>query len=156
MNRPLALASLLVLATAALAVVPPAHAAHCDVTAPTTVATDPVTVTVPLPASVGPVTVGGQTVGPYTVPPILTLDGVPVVGTVTVGGQTVGPETLPQETVGPVPTGLQPLSATVHGQSATVPFSSSCTLQTAGEVVIAAVACVRDMVEIGWCDTSRA
>ena len=167
MNRSLLLAALL-LAPAALLAVAPTAAAHipCDLLADQTVTTNPVTLTIPVPGSVGPATVpqqtvggqtvGGQTVGgqpipSVTVPAILTVGGVPVLGTVTVGGVTVGggnvptetlpsftvpPQTVGPVTVGPVPTGLVPIVVTVHGQTATIPASTSCALATAGELVM--------------------
>lgn len=153
-NTPLVLV-LLALPALLVSTVPTAGAhVPCDPTAPTTVTTNPVTLTVPVPGSVGPVTVpaqtvggqtvGGQTVGPVTLPTIATIGGVPVVGTVTIGGQVVGPitvpqHTLPQETVGPltvgpVPTGLQPVVVTVHSQRVDVPASTSCASATASEL----------------------
>jgi hypothetical protein len=143
--------TLLVLASSAYAMTPTASASHCDPFAPTTYATSPVSATVPLPASVGPFTVGGQTVGPVSVPPVITVSGVPVVGTVTVGGQVVGPVTLPSQTVGPVSTGLTPITVTVHGQSATVPLSSTCAVGTVSETQRALLQCVRDILDGSGC-----
>lgn len=129
MNRIIPIAVLISLSALVFAV-PQASATStpCDLFAPQTVTTPGETVTVPVPASVGPVTtpaetvgggsVGGQTVGgqsvtvpavgPVVVPTILSVSGVPVLGTVTVGGQTVGPfggntVTVPTEQVPVVP-----------------------------------------------------
>lgn len=175
MDRTMLLAALL-LTPLALSAMLPTAAAHvpCDLFAGQTVTTNPTTLTVPVPGSVGPATVpqqtvggqtvGGQTVGgqpipSHTLPTLVTVGGVPVLGTVTVGGQTVGggnvptqtlpSHTVPQETVGPVtvgpvPTGLDPIVVTIHGQSATLPVSVPCTASATFEAV-------RHVSDYEWC-----
>ena len=71
----------------------------------------------------------------------------------------VGPYAVPQQTVGgqtvgPVPTGLQPITVTVYGQSASVPLDPACASQTVTEEVRNVVWCVRDILSGYPCSLS--
>lgn len=133
------LAFALLLVGAVMLVPTPAQAIpSCDVLGGGPIVTPGTTVTVPIPGSVGPVTVptqtvggqsvgggtvgggsvGGQTVGPVAIPVLASVSGVPVVGTVTVGGTLVPATTLPSQPVPvvPVPVVTVP-QQTVGGQT---------------------------------------
>lgn len=129
----------LLLACFVLALAPAASASHpsCNLLTPTTTTTNPVTVAVPVPSVVGPFTVG-----PATVPPVASVSGLPVVGTVTVGGQSVGPVTVPG-----TPTGLNPISVTVFGQSFTTPGNAPCVLGTTSHTLEIVGQTVQDVLD---------